>query len=72
MAKTQTKPGAKKMGATATPVRKRTGKAVRLDLSPKDHDRLERASEERGLSKSSYARMAVLALIKRDEEERGK
>jgi hypothetical protein len=64
--------GEKKVEATATPTRKRTGKAVRLDLSPKDHDRLERAAEERGLSKSSYARMAVLALIKQDEEDRSK
>ena len=66
--------GAKKMGATATatPTRKRSGKAVRLDLSPKDHDRLEKVADERGLSKSSYARMAVLAYIKQDEEDRGK
>jgi hypothetical protein len=62
--------GAKKVEAIATP-RKRTGKAVRLDLSPKDHARLERASEERGLSKSSFARMAVLALLKEIEEEGG-
>jgi hypothetical protein len=61
--------GAKKVEATAAPTKKRSGKAVRLDLSPKDHDRLERASEERGLSKSSYARMAVLALIRQDEEK---
>ena len=67
MAKQET--GAKKVDATATRPRKRSGKAVRLDLSPKDHDRLERAPEERGLSKSSYARMVVLALIKQDEEE---
>lgn len=66
------KTGAKNMQATATPTRKRVGKAVRLDLSPKDHDRLERASEERGLSKSSYARMAVLAFLKQDEEGGGK
>jgi hypothetical protein len=59
--------GAKKVEAVAAP-RRRTGKAVRLDLSEKDHDRLERAAEERGLSKSSYARMAVLALVKQDEE----
>jgi predicted DNA-binding protein len=65
-------PGANKMGATSTPARKRSGKAVRLDLSPKDHDRLDKAAEERGLSKSSYARMAVLAYIKQDEEDRGK
>jgi hypothetical protein len=64
--------GAKQVEATASPTRKRSGKAVRLDLSPKDHDRLERAAEERGLSKSSYARMAVLALIKQDEEGRSK
>jgi hypothetical protein len=63
------KTGAKKVEATATPARKRTGKAVRLDLSPKDHDRLEKAAEERGLSKSSYARMAVLALLKQDEDK---
>jgi hypothetical protein len=62
--------GATKVTATAT--RKRSGKAVRLDLSPRDHDRLEKAAEERGLSKSSYARMAVLALIKQDEETKGK
>jgi hypothetical protein len=59
--------GAKKVEATAAP-RRRTGKAVRLDLSTKDHDRLERAAEDRGLTKASYARMAVLALIKQDEE----
>jgi hypothetical protein len=62
--------GAKKVETIATP-RKRTGKAIRLDLSAKDNDRLERVSEERGLSKSSYARMAVLALIKQHEDERG-
>jgi hypothetical protein len=60
------KTGARKVTATAT--RKRSGKAVRLDLSPKDHDRLEQAAEARGLSKSSYARMAVLTLIRQDEE----
>jgi hypothetical protein len=65
MAKKMT--GAKKVAATTAP-RRRMGKAVRLDLSEKDHDRLERAAEERGLSKSSYARMAVLALVKQDEE----
>jgi hypothetical protein len=40
---------------------------VRLDLSPKDHDRLERCAREKGLNKSSYARMAVLERIKADE-----
>jgi hypothetical protein len=44
-----------------------TAKPVRLDLSPADHERLERCAKERGLSKSSYARMAVLERIKADE-----
>jgi hypothetical protein len=66
------KAAASKPANTNSPARKRTGKAVRLDLSAKDHERLERCSEERGLSKSSYARMAVLALIKQDEEGSGK
>jgi hypothetical protein len=59
--------GAKKLETTATPVR-RLSKAVRLDLSPKDHERLERCAEARGLNLASYARMAVLALVKADEE----
>jgi hypothetical protein len=50
----------------------RTVKGVRLDLSPSDHDRLERCAKERGLNMSSYARQAVLATIRGDErEERG-
>jgi hypothetical protein len=40
---------------------------VRLDLSPVDHERLERCAKARGLSKSSYARQAVLTMIKADE-----
>jgi hypothetical protein len=40
---------------------------VRLDLPPADHERLERCARERGLSKSSYARQAVLERIKADE-----
>jgi hypothetical protein len=62
------KTGAKKMRAAATPKR-RLANAVRLDLSDKDYQRLERVTEERGLNKSSYARMAVLAQLRRDEEE---
>jgi hypothetical protein len=60
--------GAKKVNAVASPTRKRTGKAVRLDLSPKDHDRLDRAAERKGLSKASYARMAVLDRLEQEEE----
>jgi predicted DNA-binding protein len=65
------KAGAKKMPARATPKR-RLANAVRLDLSDRDFERLERVAEERGLNKASYARMAVLAHIKQDEEKGGK
>ena len=64
------KTGAKKMPATPTPKR-RLANAVRLDLSDKDYERLERVTEERGLNKAGYARMAVLAQLRRDEEELG-
>lgn len=45
----------------------KTAKAVRLELQPIDHERLERCARERGLNMSSYARMAVLERIKADE-----
>jgi hypothetical protein len=40
---------------------------VRLDLSAADHARLEKCARERGLSKSAYARQAVLIQIRADE-----
>jgi hypothetical protein len=40
---------------------------IRLDLSPADHKRVERAAGERGLTMASYARMAVLERLKADE-----
>jgi hypothetical protein len=45
-------------------------KAVRLELSPVDHERLEQCARERGLNMASYARMAVLERIKADEAAR--
>jgi hypothetical protein len=45
----------------------KTSKAVRLELSLHDIERLERCARERGLSNASYARMAVLERIKTDE-----
>jgi hypothetical protein len=44
-------------------------KGVRLDLSPADHERLERYARARGLTMASYARMAVLELLKADERK---
>jgi hypothetical protein len=65
------KTGVKKMRTTATPKR-RLANPVRLDLSDGDYERLGRVAEERALNTSSYARMAVPALIQQDEEARGK
>ena len=47
----------------------RSGRPVRLDLTEKDHDRMERLAAKRGLSKASLARMVILAWL--DEAERG-
>jgi hypothetical protein len=47
----------------------RSGKPVRLDLSPVDFERLEVCAKRRGLTKASYARMAVLDLVRADEAE---
>jgi hypothetical protein len=60
------KPGAKNVIATQE---ERTAKAVRLDLTPADYARLERCARRRGLTKASFARMAVLALLEREEAE---
>lgn len=42
-------------------------KGVRLDLSPTDHERLERIARGRGLTMASYARMVLLERMKADE-----
>jgi hypothetical protein len=60
--------GERNVPAIATPKRKRTAKAVRLDLTAKDHERLDRAATSKGLSKSAFARMAVLDRLKELEE----
>lgn len=48
----------------------RMTKPVRLDLSEADFERLEKCAKEKGLTKASYARMAVLKEIKIDEANR--
>lgn len=48
---------------------KKTVKGVRLDLSPADHRRLNKLAKERGLTMSSYARMALFERMKEDEAE---
>ena len=44
-------------------------KPIRLDMSIKDYERLERCARSKGLTKASFARMAVLAMIKEVEGE---
>jgi hypothetical protein len=68
MAKKQA-PKAKGKTVATTVKEERTAKPVRLDLAPADYERLERCARERGLTRSSYARQAVLERIKADERE---
>jgi hypothetical protein len=58
----------KKVQAPATTGR-RLGKAVRLDLSEKDHERLDRVATAKGLNMAAYSRMAILERLRKDEEE---
>jgi hypothetical protein len=55
----------KDVEATAS---EKSTRAVRLVLPSDDADRLEKVAKARGLNMASYARMAVLKLIKEDEE----
>lgn len=50
----------KKQPAAKRKPQNRTGRAVRLDLTEADHKRLETAAGKVGLSKASFARMALL------------
>lgn len=57
-----------KAESMTTTQEKKAAKGVRLDLSPADHKRLNKLAKERGLSMSSYARMALFERMKDDEE----
>ena len=54
--------------ATAKP-KARNVRPIRLDVSPGDYERASARAEGRGLTLASYARMALLDFIKRDEKE---
>ena len=41
--------------------------AVRLEIPPRDHERLSRLAKDRGLSLASYARQALYERMKDDE-----
>lgn len=62
------KVGGKKVQAPVATGR-RLGKAVRLDLSEKDHERLDRVATAKGLNMAAYSRMAILERLRKDEEE---
>jgi hypothetical protein len=47
---------------------KRVGKPVRLDLSDELHERIKRQAGRLGLTKASYARMALMRQLQADEE----
>jgi hypothetical protein len=47
------------------------GEVVLIVMDPKDIERLERVAQRRGLSRASFARMAVLALIDQEEMKGG-
>jgi hypothetical protein len=49
--------------------RQSESKPVRLEMLLEDYDRLARCAKRMGLSLASYARMSVLAQIRKDEEE---
>jgi hypothetical protein len=59
--------GAKAVQATAKPNKGRTGIAVRLELTPKDHERMGRLARKRGLTLASYARMVVMERMNEEE-----
>lgn len=66
--KAEAKVQATKVEATAKP-KGRNMKPIRLDVTPTDYERASSRAEERGLTLASYARMALLDFIKRDEKE---
>jgi hypothetical protein len=57
-----------KVEATASKPKGRNVKPIRLDVSPNDYERASACAEARGLTLASYARMALLDFLKRDEK----
>jgi hypothetical protein len=53
----------------AWPHERRLANAVRLDLSDRDHERLDRIARFKGLNMAAYSRMVILDRMRKDEEE---
>jgi predicted nucleic acid-binding Zn ribbon protein len=49
-----------------------TAKAIRLELFPVDHERLEVQARKRGLNKAATARMVVLEWLEEQEKKGGR
>ncbi len=47
-----------------------TAKAIRLELFPQDHERLEAQARRRGLSKAAAARMVILEWLEEQEKKK--
>jgi hypothetical protein len=52
-----------KVQATAEPATK----AIRLDMSPRDHERIEHVAKSLKVSKAAFARMAVMDRVRAEE-----
>jgi predicted nucleic acid-binding Zn ribbon protein len=48
-----------------------TAKAIRLELFPADHERLEAQARKRGLNKAATARMVILEWLEEQERKGG-
>ncbi len=46
-----------------------TAKAIRLELIPADHERLEAQARKRGLNKAATARMVILEWLEEQEKK---
>jgi hypothetical protein len=60
---------AKRVSKVQATQQEKTQMAVRLELPIGDYQRLERHARALGLTKASYARMAVMERLKADEEK---
>jgi len=61
--------GRKRAQKVAATGQAETAKAIRLELFPQDHERLEAQARKRGLNKASTARMVILEWLEEQEKK---